>query len=475
MPPNRNHLVTKLFLSLFMLHLSPCASAQWTEQSPILQGPDEANNAYFGDSVAMDGNVAVVGAWLHPSGGSRRGQVYIYRYNGASWVEEQILQASDEVDDANFGMSVAVNGNVVVVGAWLHPSGGSYRGQAYVYRYNGTTWTEEQILQASDEATNANFGVSVSVTGNVAVVGAFFHPSGGMHRGQAYVYRYNGSTWPEEQILQASDEVDDAYFGNAVAASGNVAVIGAYAHPSGGMRRGQAYVFRYNGATWSQEQVLEASDEVNAAYFGNAIAVGGNVVMVGAYQHSSGGTMRGQAYIYRYNGATWPEEQILEASDEVNTAYFGNSLAFNRSVALVGAALHSSGGTTRGQAYVYRYNGATWLEEQILQASDEADKAQFGFSIAVNSRVCLVGANNHHSGGNARGQAYLFTFGSLATPTPQASPSPWQTSTPTPTSSRMPGPSPTASSVQPTFSPTGTTTHSASPAPNSVNDWVAYE
>jgi len=408
---NRNPLIlaSGLLLSLFTLYSSHFAFAQWTEQSPRLRASDGADLSRFGESVAVSGNVAVVGASWHPSGGNERGQAYVYRHNGTTWAQEQILQTSVEMDFSYFGASVAVSGNIIVVGAG-HPSDGL----AYVFRYNGSVWVQEQILQASDEEDWAYFGNSVSVSGNVIAIGARGQDSGGGDRGHAYVFRYNGATWLEEQILQASDEVDSAYFGCSVAVSGNVVVVGAYNHHSGGLSRGQAYVFRYNGATWPEEQILQASDEVDDAYFGICVAVSADVIAVGASWHSSGGIDRGQAYLYRYNGATWPEEQILQASDEMNFARFCDAVTVSGDVVVVGAYNHPSGGSNRGQAYLFRYNGATWPEEQILQASDEADAASFGYSVAVSGNTAVVGAYLHPAGGNWRGQAY--TFG----PTPNA-------------------------------------------------------
>ncbi len=404
-------LLILLFL-FYASHFSTCAFAQWSEQSPILQASDEVDTAFFGSSVALSGDVAVVGAWFHPSGGTSRGEAYVYRRNGSVWGEEQILQASDEEDDANFGYSVAVSGNAAVVGAYRHSSGGApgaQWGQTYVYRYDGAAWVEEQILRASDEVTGGGFGISVAIDGNVAVIGGFGHPSGGEQRGQAYVFRYNGTTWMEEGILQASDEVDFASFGYAVAVNGSVAVVGAFNYftPLKGFM-GQAYIYRYSGAGWPEEQVLKASDESNYAQFGASVAVSGDVVVVGALNHPGGGINRGQAYVLRYNGASWAEEQILKASDGVDQALFGRSVAVDGNVALIGGPGNPSGGTNRGQTYVYRYNGATWPERQILQASDEADGSGFGVSVAVDGDGIVVGANGHPSGGTHRGQAYAF-------------------------------------------------------------------
>ncbi len=443
--------VALLLISLHWLLAMPFASAQWIEQVPILQASDEMDNLGFGSSVAVDGNVAVVGAHQHPSGGGNRGQAYVFRFNGSTWAEEQILQASDEVDGAYFGNRVAVSGDVIVVGANIHSSGGFQRGQAYVFRYSGATWVEEQILQASDETNSAFFGNAVATDGAVVAVGAWRHPSGGFERGQAYIYRWGGASWTEEQILQASDEADSAYFGLSIGVSGNAAVVGADHHPSGGTNRGQAYIYRFNGATWIEEEVLQASDEVNGARFGNDVAISGAAALIGAYTHPSGGSGRGQAYVFRYDGLNWAEEQVLQASDETNSAWFGYSVALDGNLGVIGAHTHPSGGSQRGQAYVFRNFGPSWTQEQILQASDEVNLARMGRSVGAEELqgVAIVSAPEHPSGGTFRGQSYIFSG-----PTPTPSPSPTPSSTPT-------------ASASPTSSP--------SPTPNVVMDWTIFE
>jgi len=402
---------TRILLSFLILHSSHFALAQWTEQAPVLKDPDKLDNAFFGSSVAIDDSVAFVGVAGHPSGGQFRGHVNVYRNNGAGWVKDQILQASDQVDGALFGASVAVNENVAVIGALRHASGGTQRGQAYVFRYNGKSWVEEQILSASDKVDGGLFGMSVALSGNTVIVGADGHGSGqgdGAERGHAYIFRHNSAKWTQAQILQASDEERAAHFGGSVAVDGNVAVVGALHHRSGGGNRGQAYVFRYNGTNWEQEQILQASDKMNNAQFGSSVSVKGNVALVGANQHLFGGKIRGQAYVYRRGGTAWKEEQILQASDAVNGASFGTSVALDGGVAVIGSYSHPSGGKQRGEAYVFRNNGTSWTEEQILRASDAVDGARFGSCVALQGNVALISACDP-AGGTQPGHAYIFS------------------------------------------------------------------
>ncbi|MHC4414142.1 MAG: hypothetical protein ACYS0G_02535 [Planctomycetota bacterium] len=185
-------------------------------------------------------DVAVVGAHNDDDNGSSSGSAYVYRWNGSSWGQEQKLLASDGAGGDWFGWSVSVSGDVAVVGAYLDDDNGDRSGSAYVFRWNGSSWTEEAKLLASDGAAGDYFGVSVSVSGDVVVVGAYEDDDNGSSSGSAYVYRWNGSSWGQEQKLLASDGAAGDFFGYSVSVSGNIAVVGAYSDDY----TGSAYVYQ---------------------------------------------------------------------------------------------------------------------------------------------------------------------------------------------------------------------------------------
>lgn len=378
----------RCFLLLFLLYPFQFALAQWTEQSPILQASDEGDFDEFGRSVSMSGTVAVI------AGG---GNAYSLRYSAGAWTEEQILQPSDST---HYLDAVAIDGNVIVAGAFFHPSGGTQCGQAYVFRFNGAIWVEEAILQASDEANFAWFGDSVGIEGNRIVIGAPGHPSGGSVRGQAYAFRYNGTSWVQESILQPAVEGDFAGFGDAVDISGTVAIIGA---TSSGYP-GKAFAFRRSGTVWTQEHLfLPQPGEDSPSFFGSAVAVQGSVAMIGGYRLGFG---IGETYVYSYDGLMWTEKQILVPSS-TDHFYFGRSVAFDGDTAVIGAIWDLT--DNRGHAYVFQFNGSSWQEEQILNASDPEDYAWFGSSAAIVGNTIMIGARQHPSGGTNRGQVYVYT------------------------------------------------------------------
>jgi hypothetical protein len=325
-----------------------------------LLASDGAANDLFGRSVAVSGDVAVIGASLDDDNADDSGSAFVYRYDGASWVEEQKLLASDGAFRDKFGSSVAVSGDVAVIGAKLEFS----RGSVYFYRYDGASWVEEEKLPR----IGSNFGSSVAVSGDVAVIGA---PGADFNKGTAFVYRYDGTGWAEEQRLRPSDGGVQDFIGVSVAVSGDVAVIGTLRGHPGRPTLGVAYVYRYDGTGWVEEQKLLASDgSAGRDFFGSSVAVSGDVAVIGANDDDDNGFGSGSAYVYRYDGTGWVEEQKLLASDGTFNDHFGGSVAVSRDVAVIGAFFDDDNGDDSGSAYVYALATTTPVEIDIKPGSE---------------------------------------------------------------------------------------------------------
>ena len=189
--------------------------------------------------------------------------------SGQCYSDGELLLASDGTSADNAGTSVAVSGDVMVVGAPGDSARGSDSGSAYVFRLGAQSWAEQEKLFGSDTAADSKFGASVAASGNVVVIGA----AGQGDFGAAYVFRFDGSTWQEEAVLMPSDGVAGDKFGRSVVASGNAVLIGAYGVDQFGTSSGAAYVFRYNGSQWRQEQKLFAPDAAASDFFAATFAV----------------------------------------------------------------------------------------------------------------------------------------------------------------------------------------------------------
>ncbi len=387
---------------------------------------DAQDGDNLGFSMGLSGDYAVAGAMSEDGGGTNRGAAYVFErdYGGNdNWGQVAKLTASDAEDNDDFGFSVAIDGDYVVVGAILEDGLGTDHGAAYVfYRNQGGTdnWGEVAKLTASDAATFDNFGRSVAVEGDYVVVGAHLEDGLGTNRGAAYVfYRNQGGTdnWGQVVKLTASDAEDNDQFGYSVGMSGDSVLVGARYEDGLGTNRGAAYVFNRNqgGAdNWGQVIKLTASSPEDAAYFGHSVTLSGDFAVVGAYGEDGTGTSLGAAYIFDKDfGGTnnWGQVARLTASDGENVDEFGSSVAIDGDYVIVGTYQEDGAGTSRGAAYIYgrNYGGQdNWGEVMKITASDAADQDWFGFSVAINGDNAVVGAAYEDGAGSNRGALYIF-------------------------------------------------------------------
>ncbi|NQT93857.1 MAG: hypothetical protein HQ559_13945, partial [Lentisphaerae bacterium] len=383
---------------------------------------DGSSGDFFGSSVSVDGNVAVAGAPYNAGAGYRFGAVYVFERNAGGtngWGQVAKLTASDGAESDSFGISAAVVGDAVVVGAFQDDDAGSWSGSAYVFERNAggiNTWGQVAKLTASDGTTNDLFGVSVSADGDVAVVGAAVEGAAGYGADSAYILPISTETkvFLETAKPTASDGADGDAFGFSAAVAGDVAVVGARYDDVIGANFGSAYVFERNAggtAVWSRVCKLTALDATKADEFGVSVSVDGDVTVVGASGDDDAGSDSGSAYVFERNAGginAWSQVAKLTASDGAAGDGFGFAAAVAGDVAVVGAAWAQVGaGTWSGSAYVFERNaGGTnaWGQVAKLTASDANASDQFGYSVSVAGDVVVVGANVPTD----EGAAYVF-------------------------------------------------------------------
>lgn len=384
---------------------------------------DAAAGDQFGSSVAVDGDTAVVGAYFDDlPGGIDHGSAYVFVRTGGVWTQQAKLTASDAATQDNFGVSVAISGDTVVVGAWgASVAGISNAGAAYVFVRAGTAWTQQQKLIASDLAVADVFGWSVEVSGDTAMVGARSAAVAGMsNAGAAYVFTRAGAVWSQQQKLTASDAAGGDQFGWSVQVSGDTAVLSAHKDDHSGFSdAGSAYVFVRSGTVWTEQAKVISSDPANGDLFGESVALSGDTTVIGGHTDDLPGglTNAGSAFVFVRSGSNWTQQAKLIASDALNTDNFGYSVALSGDVALVGALRDDhAGGDNAGSAYVFVRSGGVWAEQAQLIASDAADDDFFGNSVALSGDTALIGAwEDNHAGGANAGAAYVFDLGCTST------------------------------------------------------------
>ncbi len=380
------------------------AANQLFAQTPCETGKllevDLQDGALFGNAVAIDGDTALVGAshWGIPFWDP--GAAFVFRFDGLDWLLQQELLASDGMDGDQFGDRVALDGDTLIVGA--RGDGPGYEiGSAYIFRFDGKTWSEQQELFDPDGEDLDQFGRSVAVVGETVFVGA---PGANGYYGSVFVYTFDGATWVLQQVLHPSD-ADQGLgrrFGTSVAIDGGAAVIGATYDNELGTRAGAVYVFRFDGSNWIEEQKLLPSKGIEDDRFGMSVSLSTEVAVIGTRNSES-------AYIFNFDGSSWNQEQILVASDGDPSQDFGRSVAISGDVVVVGAGEDDENGTDAGAAFLFRFDGKSWLEEQKLLPVDGEPGNRFGLRVAISGETALIGAPYDDNFGLWSGSAYVFT------------------------------------------------------------------
>jgi hypothetical protein len=295
-------------------HVFVRSGSQWTQQGAKLMASDREANDDFGGSVAVSGDTVVAGA---PRKSNQQGAAYVFVRSGGVWAQQQKLTAPDAAAGDVFGGSVAVSGDTVVIGS-------RYKSAAYVFVRSGGVWTLQQKLTASD-GLYPSVGASVALSGDTAVVGA---PEKNSQQGAAYVFVRSGVVWSQQQKLTASDAAVGSNFGQSVSLSGDTALIGGKAKLSG---QGAAYVFIRNGAVWAEQQRLTASDGVANDSFAMWLSVSGDTAAVGAPTFKGTG---GAVYVFARSGGVWSQQTV---TGSLTCPNIGNGVAVSGSTMVVGA------------------------------------------------------------------------------------------------------------------------------------------
>jgi hypothetical protein len=430
-------------------------SPQAFTQTTKLLAFDGAINDSFGFSVAVSGDNAVAGAYRDDN---YLGSGHFYSRSGGVWGAGQKLTGTDTSADDNFGWSVGIDSITAIVGANLDDTSATDQGSAYVFLKNGL-WAQQQKLTAADGATDDQFGISVGVSGDTAIIGAFGANSS---RGAAYIFTRNGTIWTQQQKLTASDGAAGDQFGWSVAIDGETVIVGASSDDGA---RGAAYVFRRSGTVWTQEQKLTAADGATFDQFGYSVAISGESAICGAVADDNG-----SAYVFVRSGTTWTQQQKLTAADGAANDKFGGTVAINGDRVIIGVEGDDLGSNPdQGSAYLFLRSGSVWGQEQKLTATDGAAGDSFGGGVSLGFDTAIVGSYLDDNGATVDlGSAYIFTNAGGATPTPTATPivTPTPTATPTNTPTSTPTSTPTLTpTATPTNTPTPTPTGTATPTP----------
>jgi hypothetical protein len=377
-------------LALALLPTPALAQATSTEAEKLF-APVGSDFQSFGRDVVVQGDVALITA----NGDQNSGRAYAYRRVGGNWTLSQAFKGPDTAQGDFFGFEADMGGNWAVIGSPQNDGIGANSGAAYVSFDNGTAFSHVQKIVAVDGAASDQFGWSVAVDGNLMVIGSASDSDDGASSGSAYVYRQSGGVWFFEQKLTASTADTADQFGWDVETDGEIILVSSVSDEEPGQgETGAVFAFAYFAGAWNEVQRFVAPDAMSGDRFGWDIELDGNVLAVAGTDHDQPVADGGAIWVYRFNGSFWAQEQKLAPSKLAAGASLGFSVALQDDRLVAGAP--GTGATFSGALYQFHHDGSAWVEVHQWLSSDESapvfPPAQLGMSCAIDGNTIFGGA-----------------------------------------------------------------------------------
>ncbi|MEJ2103274.1 MAG: hypothetical protein P8X47_01715 [Ignavibacteriaceae bacterium] len=360
----------------------------------------------FGTSVATNGDFALVGAPFEDENGNNAGAIYFYEQLNNQWTQSEKIIAPDGTPGDEFGISVDMDNDLAIVGARLNGTSGA----AYIYRLVGNNWNFESKITPNDGGVNDNFGISVAISGDIAAVGSYSHGD----FGAVYTYSYQAGNWVQVQKIVPSDGEINDWFGYSVDLDGNNLIVGNPTDNDNGTLSGSAYVYYFfNNTQWHLINKIIGDQIDEADRFGWSVAIDYPHAIVGAREDEgiSGLSLSGTAYVFRYDVNQWEQTAMLWAADAQPQQSFGSSVSLFGDYIIIGAERDSEMGASSGAAYVFRDEsgtGVNWLRQNKLFGEAGQGGELFGHSVHLYGTTAIVSSIHDDDNGYNSGSAYIF-------------------------------------------------------------------
>ncbi len=320
------------------------------------------------------------------------GAVHIYRREGLTWVYDELLLPDKPIEDIAFGYRIALDGDRLLVGAPLYGSIGDHPGAVYAFRRIGGDWVEEEIIVPGDEPSRAWFGSEIAISGNLAAVAASSRDNGAVYdAGAIYIFEDSGSGWTEQGLITLPDPREDEMFGRDLAFAGERIFAAQRWRDHSGVASGSVYIFKEDGASWIEEDVIWADDAEQGDLFGFDVAADGDRVLVGAPGSSGPTAQSGIAHIFRNDGGNWVEEDRLVDSESWGEDYLGSCVEFTAGLAIVGIPRFQP----FGSCLIFEQQGSQWLPAERVSPTLEFDVSAFGSGLSCHGGFLLVSGQDN--------------------------------------------------------------------------------
>jgi hypothetical protein len=386
-----------------------------------LYAVDSSGSESFGSSVAISGDTMAIGAPGDNGQGKDSGAVYVFVRTGNAWTQQAKLSATDGAAGDNFGASVAISDDTLIVGALAGEANGQHSGSAFIFVRTGTTWTQQAKLLAADGQEGDAFGVCAAISHDTAIVGAWADDDLGSMSGSAYVFVRTGTTWTQQAKLLAADGAAHDWFGMSVAVDGDTVAVGAWRDDDHGPDSGSVYVFVRTGNTWTQQAKLSPANAGARDGFGACVAISGDTLVVGATDGFYDNPSSASASVFVRTGASWTQQAKLSADNGSIFGRFGWSVAISGDIVMVGAPDEDA---WAGAAYVFARSSNLWIPQGKFSLPDHPIRPSFahclGYSVGISNRTVVAGTPDDSDLKIFGGAAYVFSVS--VPPLPDAGP-----------------------------------------------------
>lgn len=425
------------------------AATSFMQTTYIKKPSNVSASDLFGSAVELDGNTLAVPA-INDNGG--RGSVYIYTYDGINWLLESTIRASNPDINDQFGSAISLDGNTIAIGSLGESSNSTgvngnqndnsltNSGAVYVFTRNGTSWTQQAYIKASNTGVGDAFGAAIELQDNTLVIGALNEDSDSrgingdqsnelsVNSGAAYVFTRSGTNWSQQTYIKASNADSNDQFGGQISLDGNSFVIGVALERSSARGingdendnsakySGAVYVFTYDGSNWAQQAYIKSSNSDASDFFGISVSLNQDTLAVGARQESSNAigvdgdqmdnssSQSGAVYVFARTGGIWSQQSYLKSSNSDGNDHFGFAISLSGSQLVVASREEDSGSTgvdgdlndnsivDSGAAYLFENNAGVWSQKYYIKASNTDSLDGFSHSIVLENGRLVVGA-----------------------------------------------------------------------------------
>jgi hypothetical protein len=384
-------------------------AAPGSAQAVKLVADDAAAFDQLGGSVSLSGRHLAVGSHFSDGVDFNTGAVYLWRQDITGWALEAKVEAADPAINDQFGYDVALDGDTLLVGTQTSLGGGAeLMGSAQIFRRVNGRWVVEASLAPEQLTSLSRFGWTVDLEGDRAIVGAPFHSADFEFSGASWTYRREGERWIDEGLLLPHDPAEDQLFGHDVALSGDIAAVSAVWHGQTEASIEAVYLFRHDGAGWNEIDKLSPDDLAVNDDFGATLALDQGRVAIGSPSDDDHGNASGSVYVYARDPTGWSLQQKVTAVDATQDEHFGQAVALSGDTLVVGA-IDVAGSTPWGGAvYVFRWTGESWRQEAKLTPSGLLPFGYFGSSVSVDGSRIAGGAHLDDLAAEHAGAAYVY-------------------------------------------------------------------